>query len=59
MNIHEYQAKELLARFGVTVPQGRVAYTAEQASFAASELGGWNWAVKAQIHSGRVARPVV
>ena len=52
MNIHEYQAKELLARFGVTVPQGRVAYTAEQASFAASELGGWNWAVKAQIHSG-------
>lgn len=52
MNIHEYQAKELLARFGVTVPQGRVAYTAEQASFAASELGGWHWAVKAQIHSG-------
>ena len=52
MDIHEYQAKELLARFGVTVPQGRVAYTAEQASFAASELGGWHWAVKAQIHSG-------
>ena len=52
MNIHEYQAKELLARFGVTVPQGRVAYTPEQASFAASELGGWHWAVKAQIHSG-------
>ena len=51
MNIHEYQAKELLARFGVTVPQGRVAYTPEQASFAASELGGWHWAVKAQIHS--------
>ena len=52
MDIHEYQAKELLARFGVTVPQGRVAYTPEQASFAASELGGWHWAVKAQIHSG-------
>jgi malate-CoA ligase subunit beta len=41
-----------LAKFGVTVPQGRVAYTPEQASFAASELGGWHWAVKAQIHSG-------
>jgi malate-CoA ligase subunit beta len=52
MDIHEYQAKELLAKFGVTVPQGRVAYTPEQASFAASELGGWHWAVKAQIHSG-------
>jgi len=52
MDIHEYQAKELLAGFGVPVLPGAVAYSAEQASFAASELGGWHWVVKAQIHSG-------
>jgi malate-CoA ligase subunit beta len=52
MDIHEYQAKELLAGFGVPIQPGAVAYSAEQASFVASELGGWNWAVKAQIHSG-------
>jgi malate-CoA ligase subunit beta len=52
MDIHEYQAKELLAGFGVPIQAGAVAYSAEQASFVASELGGWNWAVKAQIHSG-------
>jgi malate-CoA ligase subunit beta len=52
MDIHEYQAKELLAGYGVPVLPGAVAYSAEQASFAASELGGWHWAVKAQIHSG-------
>jgi malate-CoA ligase subunit beta len=52
MDIHEYQAKELLAGFGVPIQAGAVAYSPEQASFVASELGGWNWAVKAQIHSG-------
>jgi malate-CoA ligase subunit beta len=52
MDIHEYQAKELLAGFGVPVPRGAVAYSADQAIYAATELGGWHWAVKAQIHSG-------
>ena len=52
MDIHEYQAKEILAKYGVAVQPGRVAYTPEQAAFAATELGGWHWAVKAQIHSG-------
>ena len=52
MNVHEYQAKELLARFGVAVPRGRVAYTPEEAAGAAAELGGALWAVKAQIHAG-------
>ena len=49
MDIHEYQAKELLAGFGVPVPRGSVAYNADQAVYAATELGGWHWAVKAQI----------
>ncbi|HTC16685.1 MAG TPA: malate--CoA ligase subunit beta [Steroidobacteraceae bacterium] len=52
MDIHEYQAKELLAGYGVPIQRGAVAYSAEQASYAASELGGWRWAVKAQIHAG-------
>ncbi len=52
MDIHEYQAKQLLSSFGVPIPRGSVAYSAEQAVFVATELGGWHWAVKAQIHSG-------
>ena len=52
MDLHEYHAKELLAGYGVPVQPGAVAYTADQASFVASELGGWHWAGKAQIHSG-------
>jgi len=52
LDIHEYQAKELLAGFGVAVPRGSIAFSAEQAEFAATQLGGSFWAVKAQIHSG-------
>src|SRR4051794_10004434 len=52
MDIHEYQAKELLAGFGVAIPRGGVAYSPEQAVYRASEIGGAKWAVKAQIHSG-------
>ncbi len=52
MDIHEYQAKQLLAQFGVAVPPGVVACTPEEASYAAIELGGSRWAVKAQIHAG-------
>ena len=52
MNIHEYQAKELLARFGVAVPRGGVAYTAAEAVEVSRRLGGGVWVVKAQIHAG-------
>ncbi len=52
MNIHEYQAKGLLAEYGVAVPRGEVAFTVEEAVAAAKELGGPVWVVKAQIHAG-------
>ncbi|OEJ69161.1 ADP-forming succinate--CoA ligase subunit beta [Magnetovibrio blakemorei] len=52
MNIHEYQAKQLLAKYGVAVPKGKVAYTAPEAEAVAKELGGPVWVVKAQIHAG-------
>lgn len=52
MDIHEYQAKEILAGFGVPVPRGGLAYSPEQAGYRARELGGNAWVVKAQIHSG-------
>jgi succinyl-CoA synthetase beta subunit len=51
MNIHEYQAKEILKRYGVPVPRGKVASTPEEAKAAAAELGG-RCVVKAQIHAG-------
>ncbi|MEX0951190.1 MAG: malate--CoA ligase subunit beta [Gammaproteobacteria bacterium] len=52
MEIHEYQAKELLSDFGVIVPSGGLAYSPEQAVYRAKEIGGEKWLVKAQIHSG-------
>lgn len=52
MDIHEYQAKEILAGFGVPVPRGGLAYSPEQAEYRARELGGNVWVVKAQVHSG-------
>ena len=52
MDIHEYQAKELLAGFGVPIPRGGLAYSPEQAAYRAQEIGGEKWVVKAQIHSG-------
>jgi succinyl-CoA synthetase beta subunit len=52
MDIHEYQAKELLARYGVPVQPGGVAYTAAEAAAVAQRLGGDLWVVKAQIHAG-------
>jgi succinyl-CoA synthetase beta subunit len=51
MKIHEYQAKQILARFGVAVPKGEVAYTPEEAREIATRLGG-TVVVKAQIHAG-------
>jgi succinyl-CoA synthetase beta subunit len=52
MNIHEYQAKQLLAKYGVAVPRGHVVYTKPEAENVAKNLGGPVWVVKAQIHAG-------
>src|SRR6478735_8670930 len=52
MNFHEYQAKQLFADYGIAVPPGRVARTAEEAVDAAKAVGGDAWMVKAQIHAG-------
>jgi succinyl-CoA synthetase beta subunit/malate-CoA ligase subunit beta len=52
LNIHEYQTKELLKQYGVPVPEGRVAYTVDNAVTAAEDLGGERWVIKAQIHAG-------
>ena len=52
MDIHEYQAKEILSEFGIPTPRGGLAYSPEQAVYRANEMGGEQWLVKAQIHSG-------
>ena len=52
MNIHEYQAKKILAQYVVPVPRGGVAHSATGAIYQANELGGDKWIVKAQVHSG-------
>ncbi|MFM2365432.1 MAG: malate--CoA ligase subunit beta [Pseudomonadota bacterium] len=52
MDIHEYQAKEILSKFGVAVPIGALAYSPEQAAYRAREMGGERWIVKAQVHAG-------
>ena len=52
MKIHEYQGKAILRKFGVAVPEGKVANTAEEAGVIANELGGGTVVVKAQIHAG-------
>ncbi|WP_423821366.1 ADP-forming succinate--CoA ligase subunit beta [Salinisphaera sp. SPP-AMP-43] len=52
MNVHEYQAKEIFARFGVPAGVGKVARSADEAVSVANELGGERWVVKAQVHAG-------
>ena len=52
MDIHEYQAKALLSDFGVPIPLGGLAYSPEQAQYRATEIGGDQWVVKAQVHTG-------
>ena len=52
MNLHEYQAKKLFADYGIPVPEGKTAKTADEASQAARDLGGDGWVVKAQVHAG-------
>ena len=52
MNLHEYQSKQLFSQYGIPVPKGRTAATAEEAVAAAKALGGNVWVVKAQVHAG-------
>ncbi len=52
MNLHEYQSKQLFARYGIPVPTGQVASTPEEAAEAARKIGGSKWVVKAQVHAG-------
>jgi succinyl-CoA synthetase beta subunit len=52
MKVHEYQAKQILSKYGVTIPRGEVAYTPEEARAVAEKLGGGTVVVKAQIHAG-------
>ncbi len=52
MNLHEYQAKEVFRTYGIPVPAGKVAASAEEAAAAAQALGGAVWVIKAQVHAG-------
>jgi succinyl-CoA synthetase beta subunit len=52
MNLHEYQSKQLFARYGIPVPVGHVASTPAEAAEAAKRIGGSKWVVKAQVHAG-------
>ncbi len=52
MNFHEYQAKQLFSDYGIPVPAGEVARTADEAVAAATKVGGQRWVVKAQVHAG-------
>jgi len=52
MNLHEYQAKDVFRKFGIPVPEGRVAASADEAVAAAEALDGSVWVVKAQVHAG-------
>ena len=52
MNFHEYQAKELFEQYGIPVPRGELATTADEAVAAAKKVGGSQWVVKAQVHAG-------
>lgn len=52
MKVHEYQGKEILRKFNVAIPQGKVAFSVDEAVAVAQEIGGSVWVVKAQIHAG-------
>src|SRR6185312_11049294 len=52
MNLHEYQAKQLLAKYGLPVPHGEIAWNVEDAVNIAEKLGTKRWVVKAQVHAG-------
>ncbi|MEJ5375219.1 MAG: ADP-forming succinate--CoA ligase subunit beta [bacterium] len=52
MNIHEYQAKEILRNYGIRTPRGKMVISCQEATEAAMDLGGKAWVIKAQIHAG-------
>ena len=52
MKLHEYQAKDRFRQFGIPVPNGQVATTADEAEKGAGQLNGPPWVVKAQVHAG-------
>ena len=52
MNIHEYQGKDVLRKYGVPTPRGYACFSPDEAADAAARLGGRAWVVKAQIHAG-------
>lgn len=52
MNLHEYQAKQLLAKYGLSIPVGQVVRNPEESIDAATEIGGDRWVIKAQVHAG-------
>ncbi len=52
MNLHEYQSKQIFAKYGIPAPNGRIAASADEAEQAARALGGSVWVVKAQVHAG-------
>ena len=52
MNLHEYQSKQLFAKYAIPVPKGQVASSPDEAAAAAQQLGGSLWVVKAQVHAG-------
>ncbi len=52
MNLHEYQSKQLFARYGIPVPAGQVVSTPEEAAAATRSIGGNKWVIKAQVHAG-------
>jgi len=52
MKLHEYQAKEIFRKYGIPVPEGRVANSPDEAAATADELQGPPWVVKAQVHAG-------
>lgn len=52
MNLHEYQAKQLFAEYGLPVPEGYACDTPQEATEAAGKIGGEKWVVKCQVHAG-------
>ncbi len=52
MNLHEFQAKQLFQRYGISTPEGQAVTSGSQARQAAQKLGGERWVIKAQVHTG-------
>ena len=59
MNVHEYQGKQILRKYGVATPRGVPCFCVDEAEAAAQKLGGKVWVVKAQIHAGGRGKAVV